>query len=158
MEKRFGNIGVSLTTEYDDIISMQYPLKNSDVYKHPRMSNADRAKIFSPFAALRGYEDAIAARQRIFVPKVELTEDAKSELDHHLQMVVSLLSQGEHPMIEVIYFEKESSSTEKEEGSYISFTGKVARYIETARILQVVDRKINLDNIRAIRGDFLLSL
>ena len=28
--------------------------------KHPRMSIANRAKIFSPFAALRGHNDKIA--------------------------------------------------------------------------------------------------
>lgn len=147
-----------LTTEYNDILSMTYPPKSTDICKHPRMANADRAKIFSPFAALAGYEDAIASKQRIFVPKMELTEDAKAELDQQLEQILSLLSQGEHPMIDVIYFEKKSTSTAKEEGNYISFTGKVAKYIESARILQVVNRKIKLDDIRAIRGDFILSL
>jgi hypothetical protein len=47
------------THKYDDIIDMEYPLKTSDTVKHPRMSNAERAKIFAPFAALRGFDEAI---------------------------------------------------------------------------------------------------
>lgn len=50
--------------EYDDIINLEYPLKNFDTTKHPRMSHTDRAKIFAPFSALKGYEEAIAAKQR----------------------------------------------------------------------------------------------
>ncbi|MCI5855867.1 MAG: hypothetical protein MR016_00660 [Agathobacter sp.] len=54
---------MTATHEYDEIIEMKYPLETTDTQKHPRMSRADRAKIFSPFAALKGYEEAIAAKQ-----------------------------------------------------------------------------------------------
>lgn len=49
--------------KYDDIIDMDYPLKQHDVVKHPPMSKADRAKIFSPFAALRGHGEALHERE-----------------------------------------------------------------------------------------------
>jgi hypothetical protein len=52
------------TLKYEDIIYMTYPLENHDNIKHPRMPVADRAKIFSPFSALKGYDDAIARKQR----------------------------------------------------------------------------------------------
>jgi hypothetical protein len=51
------------THEYDDIIDLEYPLKTSDTTKHPRIPNAERAKIFASFAALKGYEDVIEERQ-----------------------------------------------------------------------------------------------
>lgn len=54
---------------YDDIIEMEYPLKSSDRVKHPRMTIENRAKIFAPFAALKGHEEAIAAKRRIVVPR-----------------------------------------------------------------------------------------
>ena len=37
-----------------------------------KMSREDRAKQFMPFAALRGYEDALRAKERIVVDKKEL--------------------------------------------------------------------------------------
>lgn len=49
-------------SRYEDIIGLPYPPKDRDMAKHPPMSAADRAKIFAPFAALKGYEEAIAAK------------------------------------------------------------------------------------------------
>ena len=46
---------------YADIRSASRPVHSGDSFshRHPPMSLADRAKIFSPFAALKGYDDAI---------------------------------------------------------------------------------------------------
>lgn len=51
------------THKYDDIIDLDYPLKQHDIVRHPPMSIADRAKIFSPFAALKGHGEAIQERE-----------------------------------------------------------------------------------------------
>lgn len=52
-------------SKYDDIINMQYPRRDWNFeMKHPRMSMQDRAKIFAPFAALRGFEEAIVKKQQ----------------------------------------------------------------------------------------------
>ena len=47
---------------------------------HPRMSPARRAKIFSPFAALRGYEEEIEAEanDHLRIPRKELSEERKT--------------------------------------------------------------------------------
>ena len=44
--------------DYDDIIDTQWPPETEDV-NHPRMDLNRRAKIFLPFAALTGYEQAL---------------------------------------------------------------------------------------------------
>ena len=50
------------------------------------MSVANRAKIFSPFAALRGFDDELAEEgaQTLRVPKAELSEEEKSTLSARL--------------------------------------------------------------------------
>ncbi len=49
---------------YKDIIDLSRP-DNEDVFiRYPRMPLSERAKIFRPFAALRGYEDRIAEEER----------------------------------------------------------------------------------------------
>ena len=47
--------------EYNDIIDKQRPVHVGDDFeaRHPKMSRENRAKIFAPFAALKGYEEAI---------------------------------------------------------------------------------------------------
>ena len=48
--------------DYKDIIDLPYPRNDWNVLmKHPRMSMTDRAKIFHPFAALRGHAEALDA-------------------------------------------------------------------------------------------------
>ena len=47
---------------YNDIIDLPYPRNDWNfLIKHPRMSMEDRAKIFHPFAALRGHAEALDA-------------------------------------------------------------------------------------------------
>ena len=47
--------------EYKDIINKERPIHQGDEFeaRHPHMSRENRAKIFAPFAALKGYEEAI---------------------------------------------------------------------------------------------------
>lgn len=40
-----------------------------------KMSPAERAKQFMPFAALKGYEEALRAKEKVVVPKMELSSD-----------------------------------------------------------------------------------
>ena len=49
------------------------------------MSRADRAKQFMPFAALKGFEEAIEKAGKIVCERVILGEDAQAELDAALR-------------------------------------------------------------------------
>lgn len=53
--------------KYDDIIRCSRPES-----KRPKMDIADRAKIFMPFAALKGYEEAIEDINKIASDRNEL--------------------------------------------------------------------------------------
>ena len=56
-------IGQETAQKYGDIIEMERPQTEESLRKHPRMTLQNRAKIFSPFAALRGYDEQLAAQQ-----------------------------------------------------------------------------------------------
>ena len=53
-------IGQETAQKYGDIIEMERPQTEESFRKHPRMTLQNRAKIFSPFAALRGYDEQLA--------------------------------------------------------------------------------------------------
>ena len=99
--------------------------------KH-KMPVEDRAKQFMPFAALKGLPDALAARERIIVPKTELSEEMAQELDRRMHS----LAKGK--IASVVYFHWDD---------YFKITGMVARIDETSRILQIVNTKIDFDDI-----------
>ena len=48
--------------------------------KHPRMDTGHRAKIFAPFAALRGFDQAILSKDTLYEPKRMLAEEERAEL------------------------------------------------------------------------------
>ena len=71
--------------DYSDIIDLPYPRNDWNfLIKHPRMNMEDRAKIFHPFAALRGHAealDATAERKQEAVAN-ELTLDENYEINY----------------------------------------------------------------------------
>ena len=75
--------GRIVSQKYADILHLERPEPSAN---HPRMSVANRAKIFSPFAALRGFDDEISEEgaQTLRVPKAELSEEEKSALSVRL--------------------------------------------------------------------------
>lgn len=154
MVKNPVSLEAKATNNYDDIINIEYPLRNSDIIKHPRMKVEDRAKIFAPFAALKGYEEAIAAKQKVTVPRIDLSEEIKEYLDLQLGKIERLLHSGHHPIITVVFFKKDKVNNE-EGGEYIQFTGMAAKFDHTSRILQIVDKRLRLDDIYSIEGEEL---
>jgi len=156
MVKNPVSLDAKVTHEYDDIIHMEYPLKSIDQVKvkHPKMSIGDRAKIFAPFAALKGYEEAIAAKQKIVVPRIELSEEAKDYLDMQLGKIDGMLKEGKHPIITVVYFQKDRLSN-KDGGEYIQFTGMLAKFDRTSHVIQIVEKRLRLEDICSIEGEEL---
>lgn len=51
----------------------------------PTMSQGDRAKIFAPFAALRGFEESAHARERTLTPRPSVAEDRQEQLDRRIR-------------------------------------------------------------------------
>ena len=72
--------------KYSDILHASRP---EPPQKHPRMPITNRAKIFSPFAALRGFDDEISneGAAKLLVKKVELSDEEKNKLSDKLLQV-----------------------------------------------------------------------
>lgn len=132
-----------ITHKYDDIIEVQYPFK--DIERIRTMTIEERAKIFAPFAALKGHSEAIAAKQKIVASKVELSEESAQQMDYSLMDIDNQLKHGKHPIIKLIYFKQDVRL--KDKGEYIELSGVVAKLNKELRWIQIVNKKINLDDI-----------
>lgn len=146
---------------FKDILHLSRPEPPA---KHPRMSITNRAKIFSPFAALRGFDDEISneSATKLLVKKVELSDEEKNNLSDKLLQVKKGMK------VVVRYFVKTSEST----GKYISLTGTVVMidpvYCEL-KVMQDGDRKavgiekelpvvIPFDDISDLAGEGITSI
>ena len=100
---------------------------------------ADRAKLFLPFDALKGFREALAEKERIVVPKTELSEDRKEELDRLLHQI----KPGD--IITVVYFHNEE---------YVQLTGMLSRISLSGRTLSIVQTRISFADIYSIEEPF----
>lgn len=131
--------------KYDDIINCSRP--KSD--RIP-MTVADRAKIFMPFAALKGYDEAVDDKKKLYTIRMELTEERKEELDRKIYILKEGLMKGEKIEVAIKYFIKdESASIEKKEevGKYIDIIGEVAKIDEFKKKIKIMDQYISIENI-----------
>ena len=104
---------------YDDIKHLTRPQYDN---LHP-MSMSDRAAQFSPFAALVGYDDAVAETARLTDNRAVLTEDDIFELNANLNRLLDSLD--EQPEISVTYFVPDEK---KSGGRYAEKVGTVRIY------------------------------
>lgn len=148
-------IGQETAQKYGDIIEMERPQTEESLHKHPRMTLQNRAKIFSPFAALRGYDEQLAAeKQRTErVTKRILTEEEMSALSDRLMQVTKGMS------ITVRYFKEDTAHPEVPAvGNYITLTGKAENIDTVFHILQINKTVIPFENLLEISGDDIMEI
>ena len=78
--------GRAVQSKYGKILHASRP---EPPRNHPRMPMSNRAKIFSPFAALRGYEDEIASEGKDHLKgnRIELSEEGKEALNQKISQL-----------------------------------------------------------------------
>lgn len=134
-----------MTGPYDDIIHLPHPTSS----KHPRMPIADRAAIFSPFAALAGHSAAIAETARLTNQKAELDEDARAELDRRQAVLLEQI--GQQPEVTVTWFQPDER---KDGGAYVTTTGWLKKIDEIERVLVLTDgTRIPLEDVAGLESN-----
>ena len=112
---------------YDDIINLPHPTSA----RHPRMSMADRAAQFSPFAALVGHGAAIQETARLTDRKIELTEEEKAVLDEKLGLLDA--AGGEAVFTWFLPDER------KDGGTYVTAAGRIKKLDRLERRVILTD-------------------
>ena len=102
--------------DYADIINRERPPST-----HPKMDLGNRAKLFSSFDALRGFDLALLTKQaeRQLTVRRELLDDAQEELERKLHMLQAGMK------VSITYFRMEKTIGDMEVGTYITETGLV---------------------------------
>ena len=128
--------------KYDDIIHLPRPVSKT----HPPMPRAERAAQFSSFAALTGYEDAVAETARLTEARTELDRDALEALAAALRALAADAAEG--PEAEIRCFVPDER---KAGGRYETLRGRVKKIDEYAALLVLADgKKIPLGDIVSI--------
>lgn len=103
--------------------------------KRYKMDRSARAKQFMPFDALKGFREALVDKERIRLPRKELSEEEKNTLDHKLRSVMK------KDRIMVEYYQEEQ---------YRKVVGIVTKIEAAARVVRVDDTEIAFDDIAGL--------
>lgn len=102
--------------------------------KHPTMDFGHRAKIFSPFDALKGFDEAIGSKEVRYVDKTILDEDSQRDLNRKLSILHGYTFNGRMArankiMVTVEYFvpcsDESNFAFDLEQGRYEKISGMV---------------------------------
>ena len=87
MDKEIGEMSMPADFRYKEIFlrGKPYHSKTDDFrIRHPSMDVGKRATIFAPFDALKGFNEAVAAKDELYEDRRELNEEDISELDRRM--------------------------------------------------------------------------
>lgn len=96
------------------------------------MPVSERAKQFLPFAAVKGLTEALARKDKVLVPKVEMSEELAAKLNEKMHDI------QKGSTVTVTYFCDDE---------YIRLTGRVAQSDDIFHRLQIDDTVIEFDDI-----------
>ena len=138
--------------KYADIIHKSRPMSEDSLCKHPRMPLENRAKIFSPFAALRGYEQKIASegvkKQR--VEKQTMSEEETEKLSARLNQIVKGM------YLTVIYFQEDLTEQGSSPfGFYQELSGEVEQFDTVGKTVRINGEIIRLEDILDIASEMI---
>lgn len=133
-------MSVTLAT-YQDILYLSRPIS-----KHPKMSVENRAKLFTPFSALRGFDIEILTTEqdRLLVPQISLASDREEEI----YRVLNGLHQGDWAT--VTYFVPVKHIAQQLLGEYTVVSGEVKRVDDVEQLLVLEGYPIPFGNIHAL--------
>lgn len=147
--------GQETARKYADIIDRERPQTEESLRRHPRMTLQNRAKIFSPFAALRGYDEQLAEEKKRSerVTKRLLTEEEMSGLSDKLMQVTKGMT------VTVRYFKEDTAHPEiPAVGSYVTRTGMVETLDPVFRTLQIGGEVISFEDLLELKGDGIVEI
>ena len=122
---------------YDDIINLPHHVSPT----RQRMSMHDRAAQFAPFAALVGYDDAVAETARLTEPRPELDEQEQRAINERLAYIADHID--EQPEVFIRYFVPDER---KSGGEILEFNG-IVRKIANGIIVTADGLNIGIKNI-----------
>ena len=124
--------------------------------KHPPMDLSKRAKIFSPFDALKGFSDSIAAKDIIYVDRKIPNDEETKDLNIKLNMLYNLtqnsrMAKENNVQAEITYFVpclNKDNEAYMRKGQYHTKTGTVLKVdSEIHKIIKLDDSEIPISDI-----------
>lgn len=126
---------------YQDILYCSRP-----VSRHPKMSIENRAKLFTPFSALRGFDIEILTTEqdRLLVPQVMLSADQREAIWRALNAL------QKDDWVTVTHFQPVKSLDGQLLGEYAVSSGTVKKVDDVEQLLVLEGASVPFGNIHSL--------
>ena len=140
--------------KYADILHAARPAGEESLRKHPRMPLENRAKIFSPFAALRGYEQEIA-REGWKMRRVERPTPSEGEVEKLSAKLAQVMKGME---VHIMYFQEDTTDPSgRQMGCCCETSGRVEAIDSVGQTIRVNGKVIPFADIQDIDGSMIIG-
>ena len=129
--------------------------------RHPSMDRGHRAKIFAPFDALKGFNEAVSAKDVLYEDRIELLQEDTEELSRRLNILHNLtfngrMARANRVQVTVTYYEPCNDENHEAfglRGQYKTITGICWNVDAEVGQTILIDRaKIPLRNVLKIEA------
>lgn len=126
---------------YQDILYCSRPIS-----RHPKMSVENRAKLFTPFSALRGFDIEILTTEqdRLLVPQVMLSADQREAIWRALNAL------QKDDWVTVTHFQPVKSLDGQLLGEYAVSSGTVKKVDDVEQLLVLEGASVPFGNIHSL--------
>lgn len=127
--------------------------------RHPRMNTGHRAKIFAPFDALKGFNEAVSAKEVLYEHRIELSPEDAAELDRRLTILHNLtynsrMARANRVQVSVTYYQPCMDPNHDDyrlRGQYQTISGICWNVdAEVNRTITIDRMKLSLDDVLRI--------
>lgn len=117
--------------------------------ERPRMALDNRAKIFTPFSALRGFDISILTKDRdmTLTPRIALYDEIREALGRQLAQC------GRGDTLRVTWFRPVRQVGDTEMGEYVTETAVIEGLDEVRQVLRIRGREVPFDDILALAAE-----
>ena len=119
-------------SRYDDIINLPHHVSPT----RQRMSMHDRAAQFAPFAALVGYDDAVAETARLTESRPDLDEQEQQALNAKLCTLADHIQ--DHPTVRIRYYVLDAL---KSGGAIVEICDQAVKISAETGLLTLADKR-----------------
>ncbi len=156
---QLGAMSMPMHFKYKDVLTAGFPRHSQwDSFrrKHPPMPAARWAKIFSPFDALKGFDEAIASKEACYADREELNDQEINELNRKLMILHNLTVNGKKARMNRITVTIEYFESCQDPDHYASELG-MGRYIKTTGIVLSVNKFDETVSLLTDEGKYVLD-
>lgn len=127
--------------------------------RHPRMNTGHRAKIFAPFDTLKGFNEAVSAKEVLYEHRIELSPEDAAELDRRLTILHNLtynsrMARANRVQVSVTYYQPCMDPNHDDyrlRGQYQTISGICWNVdAEVNRTITIDRMKLSLDDVLRI--------